>query len=218
MHNPRATNNATLVLTMLSACLVLLCGGAGQVSAQQPKAAARRDVARTDVRPLRGFFAKLKQRVARGELDPQQNFAITVKTQRAKGGHFADFMFTAQRGDAKSIAAAREFLAVLQQCQLLDALAEDASKLILQLEAGDKDVIIRAAFTVSNEGRAQALAADYGKLFQTLAAARKSAAEAIFYENTKSLASAQELTIVSRLPRAALNSMLRGQTPVPFRG
>ena len=210
-HNFRSTNNAALVLTMLSACLVVLCGGP-QVAAQQPKAATQREettrVARVDVSPLRGFFAKLKQRVARGELNPQQNFGFTVKTQRAKGGRFADFSFTAQRGDAKSIAAAKEFLAALQQCQLLDALAEEASKLILQLEAGDTDVIIRAAFTVSSLSRAQALAADYGKLFQTLSATRKGQAEAVFYENTKPLAAAQEFVITSRLPRAALNRLL----------
>jgi hypothetical protein len=211
-HNPRPTNNAALVLTMLSACLVLLCGGPAPVNAQ-PKAKSADNantirVTRADVGPLRGFFAKLKQRVARGELDPQSSFALTVRTQRAKGGRFANFVFTAQRGDAKSIAAAKEFLAVLQQCQLLDALAEDAAKLVLQLEAGEQDVIIRAAFTVAQEGRAQALAADYGKLFQTLAVARKGATEAVFYENTKALASTQQFVITSRLPRANLNKLL----------
>jgi hypothetical protein len=213
--NSRANHNAALVFTMLSACLVLLCGGTVPAQAQQPKAAARREdnsqtvrVARADVGPLRGFFAKLKQRVARGELDPQRNFALTVKTQRARGGQFASFSFTAQNGDAKSIAAAKEFLAALQQCKLLDALAEDAAKLVLQLEAGDTDVTIRAAFTVSDQGRSQALAADYTKLFQTLAAARKGRSEAVFYENTKALATAQEFAIVSRLPRAGLNQLL----------
>jgi hypothetical protein len=212
-------NNAALMLTVLSACLVLLCGGTMSATAQRAAATSRAKAApprqetaprvtQADVRPLREFFTKLKQRVARGEFDPEQNFALTVTTQRVRSGRFADFRFTAQRGDVKSLATAKEFLAALQKCQLLEAVAEDAARLVLKLEADEKDVIIHAAFTIAQETRAQALYNEYSKLFPALAAARKGKSEAVFYENTKALASAQEFVIVSRLPRAALNKLL----------
>ena len=208
---------------MLSACLVVLCGGPANVTAQQPASAQRARttapresvaprVARANARPLREFFAKLKRRVASGELSPNQNFALTVTAQRKKGERFANFAFTAQKGDARSLAAAKEFLAALQECQLLDALSEDASKLVLQLEAGDHDVFIQAAFTLSDAGRAQTLAGVYQDFFKLSARNGQGRSEAVLFENTKSLASRQQLILVSRLPRAALNKMLAEQS------
>jgi hypothetical protein len=206
---PRPTNNAALVVTMLSACLALLCGAPAPVAAQQAAKTAP-SVAQTNTRPLREFFAKLRQRVARGELNPNKNFAFTVTAQRKKGERFANLAFTASRGDAVSLAAAKEFLAALQQSQLLDALAQDAGRLALQLTAGDADVLIQASFTLPNAGPAAALAALYQNFFRLAARDNPTRPEALFFENTKSLAQKSEFLVVSRLPRGALNRLLAG--------
>ena len=219
-HNPRNANNAAVVLMMMSACLVVLCGGPGLAHAQNrnaPKVVSSRArqesvtpprLGKNGTRPLREFFTKLKQRVASGELNPRRDFSLTADTTRNKQGRFTAFRLKSFTGDASAQAAAQEFLAALVATQLLTNFAPDAQALTLQLVAGKTELLIKASFQVPNANRAQTLAADYGKFFQTLAAARRTTEDAVFWENTTAQASRDQVIVISNLPRAALNALL----------
>ena len=218
-HNPRNANNAAVVLMMMSACLVVLCGGPGPARAQNrnaPKVVSSRvrqesvtppRLGKNGTRPLREFFTKLKQRVASGEINPRRDFSLTADTTR-KQGRFTAFRLKSFTGDASAQAAAQEFLAALVATQLLNNFAPDAQALTLQLVAGKTELLIKAVFQVPTTSRAETLAADYSKFFHTLAAARRTGEDAVFWENTTAQASRDQVIVISNLPRAALNALL----------
>lgn len=224
-HNSRSPHQAALVLTVLAACLVTLYGGPGVASAQtsrktpppkvttaRPRAATTTETpaARPNLQPLREFFARLKKRVAGGEVNPQQEFSLTVQTVRQRD-EWAAWRWLNFNGDAAAKTALQDFLAAFKATQVLESFAPNAQTLTLELVAGKTDLLIKAAFEVQNAQRAQALAADYGKLFATLTTARRATPEGVLWENTQARTELRQVIVVSRLPRAALNAELAAQ-------
>jgi hypothetical protein len=226
MYTLRHTN-ATLFVTVLSACLGLLIGAPSQIHAQPVKAktaggsqsasdlpqcpAATPEVEKLlDQRkfispPFVSFVAKVREWIVRGN---SYNFGIYIDTPFR--GH-VDHMTINNSGSALSSAAAEDFANEVETfLAVTDALCyhEGVAHFSVTFQTTTAELITNVAFRQQSPEQARKLAASLNAMLSTGACRERGLTTELFYQNTKALADKDHIFIVTRLPRAALREPL----------
>jgi hypothetical protein len=217
---------------MLSACLGLLVGGVpAQIQAQQATVTAAGELqpalgvpqclgAATPEaekllnrgvfsRPFVSFVAKVSKLIAKDNLDWNNLSYLSFSLEHTSSG-YGSVTITDNTRNQMFIAAAQGFAEEVFTDLALDDnkvafYEEDATHLSVTFQMTHSELVTDVAFKQQSPEQARKLATDYNFMLLVGMCRERGQPAELFYQNTQALADNDQVIIITRLPRAALN-------------
>ena len=231
MHTLRHTN-ATLFVTVLSACLGLLIGGVPLEAYAQQVRAATADTSQpaTDAQaqcpdpasleaerllnrgflsgPFLSFITEVRRLIDNGNLDRDGSFDLDISFNSPAHGHVYSMTISNRMGSQRFSTVAEIFAEYVESDLTISNLRfydQNETYLSVTFQTSGSELITNVTIQQESPEQAQKLAATYTSAFLAAGCRERGKPAELFYENTQALAANNQVLIVTRLPRAALS-------------
>jgi hypothetical protein len=219
--NQRNYNSIVFITTLGVYLGLVLVGGAPQITAQTARAISNsqktslRDTNRefSDV-PLQKFLEQLKLEVRNGGLDLSKPAQLSIKGTPRDGSLLSGKLSVTAESENSIVllGLAREFLSAVDESHLFrsfsDRIGETLAAASIDVSHGQLETTFRISLKADNAVSARMLANGFKNLFSTAKVIRRGTPEVSFYENAAVNAENDQVTIVTHMPRAALDEFL----------
>lgn len=229
--NSRKNQNSILILTTLGVYLgLVLVGATPQLRAQTVKAFANQSVkpsrpgnptndqAEFTDAPLERFLDRLKVEVGVKRLDLSKPVHLKVGASFDRGAILAGDLniHTDSENSAVLLDLIKEFLVAVDQSNLFYTIVDtrngqSVTGAAIEVLHSDIDTTFNISLKTDSPVTAQQAAGGFNALFSIAKAVRKGTPEVKFYENAAITFDNDQVTIVTHMPRAALDEFLTGR-------
>lgn len=174
----------------------------------------RPDDNKINKKPLKDWLASNNELYKNGKLDLSKTIELVIVAQRDEKGKLHDPQVVSKAGDPGLIEAAKEFIAAVNDSNILyflEGAGGGQVRFVVRLDAAQVNASVESE--VESEARAVTMARTYGIMMLYGKVARSDKDEAVIYQNTRISSKGKQIVVDFSMPRQAAGDMLKKQLP-----
>lgn len=174
----------------------------------------RPDENKINKKPLKDWLASNNERYKKGKLDLSKTIELVIVAQRDEKGQLHDPQVISKAGDPNLIEAAKEFVAAINDSNILYFLEGTGGgqvRFVVKLDSAQVTATVESE--VESTERAEKMAVTYGAMMLLGKIARSDKDEAVIYQNTRITSKGKQIVVNFSMPREAAGEMLKKQLP-----
>ena len=165
-------------------------------------------------KPLKDWLAHNNELYKNGKLDLSKTIEIVIVARRDDKGKLSDPQVVSKAGDPVLIEAAKEFIAAVNDSNMLYFLeGVGGSQVRFVVKLDDAKVTASVESEVESEERAEKMAVTYSAMLLLGKIAKSDKDEAVIYQNTHISSKGKQIVVDFTMPRQTAGEMIKKQLP-----
>src|SRR5947209_10556916 len=165
-------------------------------------------------KPLKDWLAHNNELYKNGKLDLSKTIDLVIVARRDDKGKLSDPQVVSKAGDPVLIEAAKEFIAAVNDSNMLYFLeGVGGSQVRFVVKLDDAKVTASVESEVESEERAEKMAVTYSAMLLLGKIAKSDKDEGVIYQNTRISSRGKQIVVDFTMPRQTAGEMIKKQLP-----